>query len=152
MQENLKIHHCMSLAMSRRPIRLEIVHFHHHLIHNYNVGSDDSAGTMNTGHGATIQKFNSRYGLGEIKVLTPIDHQPSIPRTHHYNPCRNLSANCFFPNSQTLSNPCSERSIFFTLETSCIGGFETREAIVDGSVSRIIPSSTISSIARDTIS
>ena len=64
--------------------------------------------------------------------------------------CRNPSANRLLPNSQALSNPCSVRSIFFIFGASGAGALLTREAIRTGSVSRIIPSSTISSMARVT--
>jgi hypothetical protein len=66
-----------------------------------------------------------------------------------YKPCLNRSANCFFPNSHAFSSPFSLRSMPLTW-TSCCGGRDTRCTIAVGSVSKITPSSTISSIASAT--
>jgi len=70
-------------------------------------------------------------------------------RKLRYRPCRILSASCRFPNSHAFKKPCSERSMFFIDVMSCAGGRLTREATTTGSVSRMIPSSTSSSTARD---
>ena len=65
--------------------------------------------------------------------------------------CRRPSARRRLPNSQALSRPCSERSMLFMFGASAAGARLTREAIRTGSVSRIIPSSMISSMVRQTL-
>jgi hypothetical protein len=115
-----------------------------------------------------IVHFGREPALGQIfapvlcKVLTGIlaqqDHRCRIhtnPRPYPlfpcstYSPCLILSANFIFPNSHAFSNPCSLKSIFFTLAASCAGGRDTRLEMTTGSVSRMMPSSTISSMARE---
>ena len=60
------------------------------------------------------------------------------------------SASFLFPNSHAFNRPCSLRSIFLTLGASCAGALDTRLETMTGSVSRMMPSSTISSTARET--
>lgn len=73
----------------------------------------------------------------------------SHPDTH-YRPCLNQSPSFAFPNCARLFMPCSLRSMPFNCATSCAGALLTRVVMIRGSVSRMIPSSTISSIASDT--
>jgi hypothetical protein len=68
----------------------------------------------------------------------------------HHKPCLNQSPNFAFPNCARLFIPCSLKSMPFNCVTSCVGALLTRCTIIVGSVSRIIPSSIISSIAKET--
>lgn len=73
------------------------------------------------------------------------------PKTYLlHKPCLSQSPNFAFPNCAKLFIPCSLKSILFNCVTSCVGALLTRWTIIVGSVSRIIPSSTISSMARET--
>lgn len=79
----------------------------------------------------------------------PTPRQCFSQRANH-RPCRNLSPSFILPNSHALSRPSSDRSIPLTEDMSCTGGLLTLEATMTGSVSRMMPSSIISSIARET--
>lgn len=67
-----------------------------------------------------------------------------------HKPWRTRSLSFIFAKSHALSKPCSDRSIPRTAVRSCTGGLLTRETMTTGSVSRMIPSSMISSMANDT--
>ena len=64
--------------------------------------------------------------------------------------CLILSANFSCPNFSKFITPCSLKSTPFIFVTSCAGALLTLLATTTGSTSRMTPSSTISSIARDT--
>ncbi len=67
-----------------------------------------------------------------------------------HKPCLNQSPSFAFPNCAKLFMPCSLKSMPFSCATSCVGALLTLCTMIVGSVSKIIPSSTISSIARET--
>jgi len=92
--------------------------------------------------------FQCAQSLAEISDRCSPKKFPPNPDT--YNPCLSQSPNFAFPNCARLFIPCSLRSIPFNWVTSCEGALLTLCTIIVGSVSRIIPSSTISSIARET--
>ena len=71
------------------------------------------------------------------------------PSTNH-RLFRTASIPFFFAKSQIFNRPCSLKSRFFMFGASCAGALETRLATITGSVSRMIPSSTISSAASVT--
>lgn len=76
---------------------------------------------------------------------------PSPPKKtprHTHNPCLNQSVNLAFPSWARLFTPCSLKSTF-NWGISCAGALLTLCTMIVGSVSNIIPSSTISSMARE---
>lgn len=84
------------------------------------------------------------------QTFPDVPEQRNNPGKRRYSPCRKPSASLRFPNSHAFSRPCSDRSMLFMLGTSGAGARLTREAIRTGSVSRMMPSSMISSTARAT--
>ena len=81
-------------------------------------------------------------------TATPCDAFSVLPCPQR--PCLIRSASLALPNSHMFIMPCSLKSIFFIDTTSCAGGLLTRLATMTGSVSRMMPSSTISSMASET--
>lgn len=69
--------------------------------------------------------------------------------THAHRPCLSQSPSFALPNCAKLFMPCSLRSMFFSCATSWAGARLTRWTMMVGSVSRMTPSSTISSIASE---
>jgi hypothetical protein len=78
-------------------------------------------------------------------ITVPLSHSKRIS----YNPCLSQSPNFALPSCARLFMPCSLRSMFFNCVTSCCGALLTLCTMMVGSVSRIIPSSTISSTAKE---
>ena len=80
---------------------------------------------------------------------------PARPLTYEHSSrpdphsCLILSASLFFPNSSRLYTPCSLKSTPLSC-TSCAGGRVTLLATTTGSTSSMMPSSQISSMARET--
>lgn len=101
-----------------------------------------------TAQAAVLRPGPKRNAATAMPFASKTPATPTRPRLPH-KPCLIRSASCLFPNSHAFRNPCSERSRFFIDVMSCAGGLLTREATVTGSVSRMMPSSTSSSTARD---
>lgn len=85
-------------------------------------------------------------------MSAPIRTESRAREKHRDHNCLIRSASLSLPNSQAFNNPCSLRSMFFTDAISWVGGLLTRLEMMTGSVSRMMPSSMISSTARERMS